>query len=214
MTAILLADDHPLLRKGLKETIEEENGFTVVAEASNGESALALIEQYHPAIAVLDVDMPKMSGLQVAEAVQKKKLDTRIVILTMYDNEKIFDRAMDLGVKGYLLKDNAVSEITDALQKISEGKYFITPSLSDRLVKRSAMTNTRAEEHAGLASLTETERKILRLVAENQTSKEIAEKLFISPRTVETHRNNICQKLDLQGTNSLLKFAMENKAIL
>ncbi|MBI2429165.1 MAG: response regulator transcription factor [Ignavibacteriales bacterium] len=211
---ILLADDHPLLRKGLKETIEEENGFEVIAEANNGESALALIEQHHPVIAVLDVDMPKMSGLEVAAAVQKKKIGTMVVILTMYDSETIFNKAMDLGVRGYLLKDNAVSEITNALHLIMDGKHYITPSLSNMLLQRSPLTNQRSAEHIGLSSLTQTERKILRLVAENTSNKEIAEKLFISPRTVETHRNNICQKLDLQGTNALLKFAIDNKAIL
>ena len=212
--AILLADDHPLLRKGLKETIEEENGFSVVAETGNGESALLLIEQHRPAIAVLDVDMPKMSGLDVAAAVQKQKLNTRVIILTMYDNETFFNKAIDLGVRGYLLKDNAVSEIAEALRKVADGKYYFTPSLSNLMVRRCTIMQPHVAGQLGLALLTQTERRILRLVAENISNKEIAEHLFISIRTVETHRNNICQKLNLHGSNALLKFVMENKAML
>lgn len=213
ITHILLADDHPILRKGLREIIEEGENFSVVAETSNGESALALIEQYLPDIAVLDVDMPKMSGLEVAVAVQEKKLKTKIIILTMYDNENIFNRALDSGVLGYLLKDNAISEILEALQKVNEGKYYITPSLSEFLVKRAPNRQTREGQNI-LGQLSPTERKVLKLVSDNLTNKEIAEKLFISIRTVETHRNNICQKLNLQGPNALLKFAVENKFLL
>jgi DNA-binding NarL/FixJ family response regulator len=212
--SILLADDHPLLRKGLRETIEEEGGFSVVAEASDGERALSLIEQYRPTLAVLDVDMPKMSGLDVAAAVQKKNLSTAVIILTMYDKETFFNKAMDLGVLGYLLKDDAVSEIVEALKMVSAGKHYFTPSLSDLMARRDRSMESRAPEQFFLSSLTQMERKILRLVAENKSSKEIAEQLFISTRTVETHRNNICQKLKLRGINALLKFAFDHKAAL
>ncbi len=212
--SILLADDHPLLRKGLRETIEEENGYAVVAEAGDGEQALCFIERHHPSIAVLDVDMPKMSGLDVAAAVQKKNLGTAVIILTMYDKETFFNKAMDLGVLGYLLKDDAVSEIVEALEMVSEGKHYFTPSLSDLMARRDRSMEPRLPEQFFLSSLTQMERKILRLVAENKSSKEIADQLFISARTVETHRNNICQKLKLHGINALLKFALDHKATL
>lgn len=211
---ILLADDHPLLRKGLKETIEEQSEYSVIVEANNGESALTLIEQHNPDIAILDVDMPKMNGLEVAAMVQQKKLGTKIIILTMYDNETIFNKAIDNGAKGYLLKDNAVSEINNALYTVINGNHYVTPSLSSLLIQRSENHNMRSMEHSALSILTQTERKILRLVGDHKSNKEIAESLFISLRTVETHRNNICQKLNLQGANALLKFALENKKLL
>jgi DNA-binding NarL/FixJ family response regulator len=211
---ILLADDHPLLRKGLRETIEEDTHFSVIAETGNGEHALALIKQHKPAIAVLDIDMPKINGLDVAALLQKKKHPTKIIILTMYNTDNFFNRAMDLGVRGYLLKDNAISEIVDALQRVAEGKFYFTPSLSDLMVQRSRVIHRDAAEQLGLSSLTQTERTVLRLVADNISNKDIADKLFISVRTVETHRNNICQKLNLQGTNALLRFALENKPVL
>ncbi|MEW5798134.1 MAG: response regulator transcription factor [Bacteroidota bacterium] len=212
--SVVLADDHPLMRRGLKEMIEEESGFTIVAQTNNGESALSLIEQLQPTIAVLDIDMPKMSGLEVAQAVQKKKIPTKIIFLTMYDKENIFTKAIEIGVMGYVLKESAATEIVEALQCVSEGKHFITPALSGLLVKRSALSDHHAEEVLSLSQLTPTERKILSLVGDNKSSKEIAEALFISPRTVETHRNNICQKLHLHGANALFKFALENKSIL
>ncbi|MCK9410144.1 MAG: response regulator transcription factor [Bacteroidetes bacterium] len=213
-TPILLADDHPLMRKGLKEMIEEEGGFKIIAETNNGESALALIEQHHPMIALLDIDMPKMNGLEVAEAVRKKKLQVRIIILTMYDTENMFSRAMELGVKGYVLKESAATEIVDALKNVREGKHYITPALSGLLVRRSERQEFHADEQFGLSQLTSSERKILKLISLDKSSKEIAEELFVSPRTVDTHRSNICQKLKLHGPTSLFKFAMDNKHLL
>lgn len=214
VTSIILADDHPLMRKGLKEIIEEEGGFTVAAEANNGESALALIVQHLPLIAVLDIDMPKMSGLEVAAAVRKQKIPVRLIILTMYDTENMFTKAMEMGVMGYVLKDSAATEIVEALKNVRDGKHYITPALSGMLLRQSAQPGFRAEEQFSLSTLTATERKILKLVAQERSSKEIAEALFISPRTVDTHRNNICQKLDLHGSNALYKFALDVKHLL
>lgn len=208
---VLLADDHPLMRKGLKEMIEEEAVFQIIAEASNGGSALALIEQLQPAIAVLDIDMPKMNGLEVATAAKQKKISTRIIVLTMYDTENIFTKALESGVMGYVLKESAATEIVEAIKNVSQGKYYITPSMSGHLMKPFTRPNVHSEEVSTIFQLTPTEHKILALISQNKSSKEIADTLFISLRTVETHRNNICQKLNLRGVNALLKFALENK---
>lgn len=213
-TSVILADDHPLMRKGLKEMIEEEDRFRIVAETNNGESALALIVQHQPLIAVLDIDMPKLSGLEVAAAVRKQKIPVRLIILTMYDTENMFTKAMEMGVMGYVLKESAATEIVEALRNVRDGKHYITPALSGMLVRQSAQNEFRAEEQFSLSSLTATERKILKLVAQDRSTKEIAEALFISPRTVDTHRNNICQKLDLHGSNALFKFALNVKHLL
>jgi DNA-binding NarL/FixJ family response regulator len=214
VTDILLADDHPLMRKGLKEMIEDEGGFRIVAEANNGENALTLIEAHRPQIALLDIDMPKMSGLEVAEAVKKKKIPVKIIFLTMYDKENIFNRALELGVMGYVLKESAATEIVEALKCVRDGKHFITAALSGMLIRQNTQPVFRADEQFALSQLTATERKILKHIAQDRSSKEIAEALFISPRTVDTHRNNICQKLDLHGPNALFKFAMDVKHLL
>lgn len=214
-TDIILADDHPLMRKGLREIIEEGGGFRIIAETGNGESAIALMEQHRPAIAVLDIDMPKLSGLETAAEVLRRKLPVRIIILTMYDTENMFNKAMDLGVMGYVLKESAATEIVDALRSVREGKHYITPSMSGTLVRqRTAAPAFRSEEQFALAQLTVTERKVLRLIAQDLSTRQIAESLFVSPRTIDTHRNNICQKLDLHGASALLKFALENKHLL
>lgn len=194
--------------------IEEEDRFRIVAETNNGESALALIVQHQPLIAVLDIDMPKLSGLEVAAAVRKQKIPVRLIILTMYDTENMFTKAMEMGVMGYVLKESAATEIVEALRNVRDGKHYITPALSGMLVRQSAQNEFRAEEQFSLSSLTATERKILKLVAQDRSTKEIAEALFISPRTVDTHRNNICQKLDLHGSNALFKFALNVKHLL
>ena len=172
MTTILLADDHPLMRKGLKEMIEEDRSFQIIAEANNGESALALIKQHHPQIAVLDIDMPKMNGLEVAEAVRKKKISIRIIFLTMYDTETIFTKAMGIGVMGYVLKESAATEIIDALMNVRDGKHYITPSLSGQLIKQTQQlhsSNYRAEEQFAISQLTATERKILVMIGDRKS---------------------------------------------
>jgi DNA-binding NarL/FixJ family response regulator len=212
---IILADDHPLMRKGLKDLFEEnKNNWKVVDEASDGEEALEMIQKYNNAILIIDIDMPKLNGLEVSKIIQSKKLPVKIIVLTMYDKENIFNRAMDLGIMGYVIKDSAANEIIDAVKSVSENKFYISPSISSFLVKRGQFYSSGSSDAAGISNLTGTERKILKMIANNLTTKEIANDLFISIRTVETHRSNICQKLNLHGTNALLRFALEQRDIL
>lgn len=210
-TTILIADDHPLFRKGLKEVIVANERLSVVHESSDGVDALRFIEEQKPEIAILDVDMPGLKGLDVAKAAEKKRLPVKIVILTMYNEADIFHRAMDLGVMGYVLKESAVDEILGCIKTVAGGKPFVSPALSVHLLKRSPRTSRKAEETLGLNDLTKTERKVLSLIAANKSTKEIADELFASPRTVEHHRSHICTKLKLRGTNALLRFALEHK---
>ena len=211
---VLIADDHPIFRRGLKEVIESAGGFQVVAEASNGEQAIQRIEEFHPPVALLDVDMPLMNGFDTARAVQKKQLPTYIIFLTMHTEEDLFNEAMDLGVRGYVLKENAANDILESIRVVAAGGYYISPHISQYLIARNNRTKSFTKKTPGLDQLTSTERRILSLIAENNTSKEIAEKLFISYKTVENHRTNIAKKLDLRGSHRLLKFALENKAML
>lgn len=210
---IVIADDHPIVRRGLRQTIEGDLQLKVLAEADDGEEAIRLIEELGPEIAVLDVDMPKLDGFEVAREVRTRGLATRIVFLTIHSEEDLFQAAMDLGVSGYILKDSAIFELVAGIKAVAEGKYFVTPSLTEFLIRRRPLTaETTAEEP--LAKLTPSERRVTKLIAEYKSNKEIADELFIHYRTVENHRANICQKLELRGRNALLKFALEHKARL
>ena len=212
--SIVIADDHPIVRKGLRQTIESDARLKVLAEAGDGEEALALIEELKPEIAVLDVDMPRLDGFGVARELQKRRLPVKIVFLTIHSEEDLFHAAMDLGVGGYILKDSALFEIANGIKAVSEGKYFVTPSLTSFLLGRRQRIQNFEQNTPNLASLTATERRIVQMIADYKSNKEIAAELFIHYRTVETHRTNICQKLDLRGHNALLKFALEHKSEL
>jgi DNA-binding NarL/FixJ family response regulator len=212
--SIIIADDHPLLRRGVKELIEEQEGWQVVGEASDGEKALELVKKFKDAILIIDIMMPKMNGFEVAKAMRENKLSNNIIILSMHNKESFFDHAMDLGILGYVIKDSTDTEIIDAIKNVSAGKYYLSPSVSGLAVKRSQYFVSGSDDVIGISRLTVTERKILKMISENMSTKDIANKLFVSIHTVERHRANICQRLDLHGTNVLLRFALEHKEIL
>ncbi|TAK66877.1 MAG: response regulator transcription factor [Bacteroidetes bacterium] len=211
--SILIADDHPLYREGIRTVVQKEPLVETIIEEGNGLRALQCIETLLPAVAILDIDMPGMNGLAIAEEVQKKNLPTKLIILTMYDDEDLFNRAMDVGVMGYVLKDGAVSEIRSCISSVIEDIPFVSPSLSKMLIRRSGK-QLKSDEQLGISALTPSERKILRFVGDGFTTKEIADKLSLSPKTIENHRANICDKLQIHGTNALFRFAMENKRFL
>jgi DNA-binding NarL/FixJ family response regulator len=206
---VLIADDHPLSRAGLRQVIESKSDFEVVSEAGNGESALEIIRRLKPAIAVLDISMPKMDGLAVAQALQQESSPVKIIFLTMYREQKMFDRAIEVGAKGYVLKESAAHDIVSCLNAVAAGLHYTSPELTTYLVKRTHKSNSTNRE--GIEALSPTERRVLRLLADYKTSKQIGDELFISRRTVENHRSNICQKLDIHGSHALMKFALEHK---
>jgi len=211
-TRIVIADDHPVFRFGLRQIIEAELGFDVVGEADQGEAALDLIQKVRPAIAILDVAMPKLDGLALARVLQKEEIPVRIILVTMYREEKLFKKALEAGVKGYVLKDSAASDIISCIKAVAAGQNYTSPELTTYLVSRVRQVDAVREPRSGVETLTATELRVLALLAEYKTSKEIAQELFISPRTVETHRNNICQKLGIHGSHALMKFALAQKS--
>jgi DNA-binding NarL/FixJ family response regulator len=211
---IIIIDDHPIVREGLIKLVESNESFTVVGSCGDGAEVIPLIKRTEPDIIVLDISLPNLNGLQVVQEMRKEKLPGDIIILTMYKEESYFDEAMNLGVKGYLLKENAIMELIDCLHKVASGNHYVTPELSDFLIDRHDNVASFYSSNPNLDSLSETEKKILKLISENLTSKEIAEQLFISIRTVQNHRNNISNKLGLQGYHKLLQFALENKQYL
>jgi DNA-binding NarL/FixJ family response regulator len=211
---IIIADDHPIFRRGLRSVIEGDASLNVIDEADDGNSALEKIATLKPDIVVLDVNMPDLTGFEVVRRAQQQRLQAQIIFLTMHKDEEMFNTAMDLGVKGYVLKDSAVTEVVGAIKAVAAGKPFISPMLSEFLLSRSSRANALSEKNPSIKDLTPTEKRILKMVAEYKTSKEIADVLCIHSRTVDNHRTNICQKLDLRGSHSLLKFALEHKSEL
>ncbi len=211
---VLIVDDHPLFRQGLRQVVEGDSRFELIAEVGDGETALQLILEKKPDVAVLDVNLPGMSGLEVARELQRQRASTQIIILTMFKEEETFNRALDVGVRGFVLKENAVDDIRNALAAVSNGEHYLTPSISGYLVRRRSRSEALAMQKPGLDDLTKAERRILKLISEKKTSRQIAAELFISIRTVEAHRANICTKLELSGSHSLLQFALENRSSL
>ena len=208
---VVIADDHPIFRRGLRQSLEESEGTKVVGEAGNGKAALEMIRTLNPDVAILDISMPGMDGFAVAREVAKLNLNVSLIFLTGHQEEALFDEAMDLGVKGYVLKESSLAEIATCVQAVFEGKHYTSPALTSYLVSRGRAAKSPADRpkpSPGLKDLTATERKIIKLIAEYKTSREIADELFISHYTVETHRRNICEKLDLHGSHALMKFAL------
>jgi DNA-binding NarL/FixJ family response regulator len=211
---LVIADDHPVFRQGLRQIIEAEQGLTVLGEASDGQAALGLLQELKPDVAVLDVNMPQLKGFDVAREVQKQELSVGIIFLTMYDDERLFNEALNVGAKGYLLKDSAIADIVSSIRIVASGQHYISPAISNYLVNRAARGAALDEKAPSLRNLTPTELRILKLIARNESSKVIAEQLFISYRTVENHRYSICQKLGLHGNNALVRFALEHRSEL
>ncbi|MFN0112930.1 MAG: response regulator [Blastocatellia bacterium] len=208
---IVIADDHPLVRDGLRRAIEATANLNVIAEAGDGQTALDRILSLEPDVAVLDVDMPLMDGFAVARALREQGRQTAIIFLTVHREEDFFNEAMELGARGYVLKDSAATDIVTGIKAVAEGQHFTSPAMTSYLINRSRRVTELRQRKPTLNDLTPTERRVLGLIADYKTSKEIAEELGVSHRTIETHRTNICAKLELRGSHSLMKFALSHK---
>jgi DNA-binding NarL/FixJ family response regulator len=207
---ILIADDHPIVRYGLRQTIEKASGLRVVAEVSDGHEALDAIQKYKPHVAILDIDMPGIDGFRITEILRELELEVKIIFLTIHREESFLNKALKVGARGYVLKESSLADIVVGIRKIVAGQTFISEGMASYLLKNAQ----ELRPAKGLAVLTPSERTILRMLVEYKTNKEIAYALFISPRTVETHRANICQKLNLSGSHALMKFALAHRAEL
>ena len=202
---IIIADDHPVFLAGLKTVVDGEPDIEIVGEASDGERALQMLEKHRPDIAVLDIGMPKVDGVGLLIEIRNRQIPVSVIFMTMYRERKLFDRGMELGLRGYVLKDSASSDLIDAIRTVSAGEKFVSPELLSYFTENRSKSG---ETRAGEQQLSASEMRILSLIAEYKTSREIADTLYISPRTVETHRTNICTKLGLQGRHALMKYAL------
>lgn len=201
MIKIFVADDHPLFLKGLMDTLAEESDFEIVGFAKDGREALKNIVRLQPCIAILDLDMPLMTGIEVAKVLLEKNPSIKITILSMHKDPDIIRAAMALGIHGYVFKDDAVNDLVGAIRDVKSGKNYISVSAE----KKSFFVT---EDFALIGDLTKMEKTILSQIALQKTTKQIADENFISTRTVENHRANIARKLNIKGNNSLLKFAI------
>lgn len=207
--SVLIADDHPIFRRGLREILGLTADFAVVAEAGDGEQAVRLIREHQPRLALLDVSMPQMDGLSVLEQVQRWPDAPDCVILTMHDERAYFNRAFRLGARGYLLKEQAEEELERCLRAVMSGQRYVGHDIRWTL---DELGDPRAQ--SPLAGLTAAERRVLDLVADYHSSREIADLLNISIRTVDNHRAHILRKLGLRGSHALLRFAREQRDAL
>jgi DNA-binding NarL/FixJ family response regulator len=205
---ILIADDHPVVLMGLSNLIRQEKDFDLLHAAKDGQEALAKIMDHRPDVIILDIEMPFLTGIEVAEKVLAHDKEAKIILLTFLKDQGVFNKAMDLGILGYMLKENALTELLHAIKHVSMGLPYLSPSMSEFMLnwkKRNSPDNP-------INQFTKQEQHILKLIAQKKTTPEIADMLFISPKTVEHHRSNISKKLNLAGQhNSLRDWAMEHQ---
>lgn len=205
---VILADDHPVVRTGIKSLINESDDIEIVAEASDGKEALELVETKRPNVLITDISMPHLTGIELAEKVNDQFSETKVLVLTMHMEEEYILKGFEAGILGYLPKDSSQSELLEAIQTISYGQKYLTKAVSGVLAQ-SMIKGGR--QTGGQQSLTEREKQILKLLVNGSRNKEIAEALFISVRTVDTHRTNIMRKLKVNNTAELVKTAISKK---
>jgi len=206
---ILLADDHQLVRKGFRALLEELDFVEVVGEAANGKEAISLLRNgAKPNVALLDYEMPQMNGLEATEEIKRDFLGVKVIMLTMLQSKDLIEEAVKKGVSGFLFKNTSLEELSDAIQRVASGDTYFSSDVTLTLLKPAHNPDAPL-----LALLSSREMEIIKLVAQGLSSTEIGQQLFISPRTVDTHRNNIIQKLELNGIAGLVQFAVRNKLV-
>jgi len=209
---ILLADDHTVVRQGLRKVLEERPEWQVVAEAGDGRTAVRLAEEHKPDVAVVDVAMPLLNGIEATRQITKRAPQTKVLVLSMYSDEAYVTQMLKAGAKGYLLKDSADVDLLEAVQAVSQGKSFFSPAVA-RLMSDDYKHQRGENAVDRYESLSDREREIFQLVAEGKTNKEMAALLFISPSTVETHRARVMEKLDLHSAAEIVLYAVRRGVI-
>lgn len=211
-TTIALADDHIVVRQGLRALLETEPDFRIVSEAGDGPEAVHLVERLQPDVLVLDLMLPGLSGLEVTRLVSQSSPKTRVLILSMYADEAYVLRALKNGAAGYVLKDSSAADLVQAVREVACGRRYLSPPLSERAIERYAQRAEGVTEDS-YEMLTTREREVLHLAAEGHTGAEIAARLGISPRTAETHRANLMHKLGIHTQTDLVRYALRRGII-
>lgn len=210
---ILIADDHAMVRDGVKNLIQQNKDLAVIGEARSGNEALELYEKLQPDLLIMDISMPDMNGMEVSRTILAKNPNANIVILSMYDDEDYISRCLEYGVKGYVVKNESGSELDYAIKSVLQGKNYFSRQAQDVIFKKYSQNVVRKKPKEDEINLTKREIEIIKLIADGLTSQQMADRLFISPRTVETHRANLMKKLSVKNAVELVKKAHQLKLI-
>jgi two-component system response regulator NreC len=205
---VLLADDHTILRAGLKMMLNAQPDIEAVGEASDGKQAISEAERLCPDVVIMDITMPECNGIEATRQIKRILPEVRVLVLTMHENEEYLFQTLRAGAAGYMLKEAADTDLISAIRVVSSGRFYLSPSAQSMLVSDYLQRVHTGEERDSYSALTEREREILKLVAEGYTNSQIGERLFISPKTVDTHRTHIMDKLNLHSRAELVKYAM------
>jgi DNA-binding NarL/FixJ family response regulator len=213
MIRVILAEDHHLVRQGIRSLLEKSDDIEIVAEAENGQEAIKLVERLTPDVLVMDIAMPRLNGIQAAEQMRHLGLTTQVVILSMYSDETLVRQALRTGVKGYLLKRAVVEELLLAIRAAVQGEIYLSPAISKMVMADFVAGHTDADPASGFDQLSAREREVLKLIAEGQTNKAIAEAMTVSVKTVEKHRTNLMAKLNVHDLAGLVRIAIKHRLI-
>ena len=209
---ILIADDHTLFRNGICALLEDEQDMVVVGEAENGRDAVRLADQLKPHVALMDIAMPLLNGLEATRQIKREHPEINVLVLTMYDHEEYFREMLEVGASGYIIKRAAATELVSAIRAVYNGEAVLSPAIT-RLLLEDYLSRDTHREVDDPNALSAREREVLQLIAEGKTSREIAEILHLSVKTVQSHRTSLMQKLDLHDRGELIKYAIQKKII-
>lgn len=207
-TRVIIADDHAIIREGLKSLLEKK-GVTVIDIAKNGREAIALAIKHRPDVIIMDISMPDLNGMEATATIRKQVPNTKIIALSMHSSKKIIDKMFASGASGYILKESAFDELYDAIQEVNKGNYYLTPSIARMYVDTQGNMFKSIDDLPKSKEISKKEREVLQLVAEGEKTRNIAEKLGVSIKTIETHRRNIMKKLSIFSIAGLTKFAIK-----
>jgi len=211
---IVIAEDHTILREGLRSLLSSSPEFEIVGEAKDGREAIGCVEKFKPDLILTDLSMPRMNGMEAIKEIKRQSPETKILVLTVHKTEEYILATLQAGADGYLLKDSTHAELLMAVKHVLGGKRYISPGISDKVLEGYLEGKKTLRTHTTWETLTQREREILKLIAEGYKNKEIAEDLCISPKTVEKHRANLMEKLDLHSIQALTAFAIGKGLVL
>jgi len=207
---VLIADDHAVVREGLRLILEAEGDISVIGEAANGQLAVRQVQKLAPDVAVMDIAMPKLNGIEATARISNSKIATQVIIFSMHSSKEHIFHALEAGAQGYLLKESAGKEIVKAVRSVYAGRLFLSDRISRTVIDGYIQQHRADSKESPLKRLSPREREVLQLVVEGKSSAEIADSLFLSPKTVETYRSRLMQKLGLKDLPSLVKFAIQH----